>query len=143
MEALKLYKKGRVEEGIELLKQGLKNLPSSYEIFITFISSLINAGEYDEAIKVFNENSLPKIANDPEIWNSIGVGYSKKGDFEKSIDFYEKALALDHDYPKAFNNLGLAYMAKGDNSRAYDYFNKFMMKYSNSLSFSEKKKLES
>jgi hypothetical protein len=32
-------------------------------------------------------------------------------------------------------------MAKGDNSRAYDYFNKFMMKYSNSLSFSEKKKL--
>jgi Flp pilus assembly protein TadD len=188
------------------------------EKFLTLISSLINAGEYDEAIKVFNENSLPKIANDPEIWNSIGVGYSKKGDFEKSIDFYEKALALDHDYPKAFNNLGsayisiflktknsrafqksienfkkaieldpnyasaynglgaaylqegnlegavsclekalsldpdegqaiynlgLAYMGKGDNSRAYDYFNKLMMKYSNSLSFSEKKKLES
>jgi hypothetical protein len=39
-------------------------------------------------------------------------------------------------------NLGLAYMAKGDNSRACDYFNKFMMKYSNSLSLSEKRKLE-
>lgn len=208
---------GRMKEGLELLRQGLENLPSSYEIFLTFISSLITAGEYEEAIRVFNENSLAKIANDPEIWNSIGVAYSKKGDFEKSIDYYQKALALDHDYPKAFNNLGsaylsiflktkdsrafqksienfkkaieldpnyasaynglgaaylqdgnlegavsclekalsldpdegqamynlgLAYMAKGDNSRACDYFNKFMMKYSNSLSLSEKRKLE-
>jgi arylsulfatase A-like enzyme/Flp pilus assembly protein TadD len=212
-----LKSQGRLKEALELLKLGLEKLPSSYEIFITYISSLIHAGEYDEAIKVFNENSLPKIANDPEIWNSIGVAYSQKGDFEKSLDFYQKALSLDDDYPKAFNNLGsaylsiflktkdpiacqksienfkkaieldpdyasaynglgaaylqagnlegavsclekalslnpdtgqatynlgLAYMAKGDNSRALDYFNKYKMKYSSSLSLSEKNKLE-
>ena len=107
-----IYKEqGRLRDAIEVLKLGCKQLPSSYEIFLTYVSYLLHEGQYDEVIKVFGEKSLHRKEYDPEIWNSLGVAYTNKGDFEEAIKSYQKALSLDNDYPLALNNLGTVYLS--------------------------------
>lgn len=118
-----LYKeKGLMKEALGVLKLGLESLPSNYEIFLTYVSFLTSAGQYDEVIRVFGEKSLWKAEHDPEIWNSLGVAHANQGDLEKAITFFEKSLSIDNEYPDAFNNLGSAYLGifmKTRDSRAY------------------------
>lgn len=107
-----LYNKaGKLKEALAVLKLGLENVPSGYEIFFTYVNYLLDAGQYDEVIKVFGEKSFREMEYDPEIWISLGVAYSNKGDFEKAIGGYEKALSLDNELPIAFNNLGHVYLS--------------------------------
>jgi arylsulfatase A-like enzyme/Flp pilus assembly protein TadD len=119
-----LYKKaGKLKEALAVLKLGLENVPSCYEIFFTYVNYLLDAGQYDEVIKVFGEKSFREMEYDPEIWIRLGVAYSNKGDFEKAIGGYEKALSLDNELPIAFNNLGTAYLSifiKTKDSRTYN-----------------------
>jgi len=54
-------------------------------------------------------------------YNNIGSAYEIKGDYQKAIEFYQKALKLkikelgeDHaDVATTFNNLGLVYDCMG------------------------------
>ncbi len=107
-----LYKqKGRLKDALEVLKQGIENLPLSYEIFFAYVSDLLSAGQFDEVIKVFSEKSLRQTELDPAIWICLGVAYSSEGDFKKAITAYEKALSLDNRYPVIYNNLGSVYLS--------------------------------
>lgn len=119
-----IYKEqGRLMDAIDVLKLGFKQLPSSYEIFLTYVSYLLNEGQYDEVIEVFGEKSLHRKEYDPEIWNSLGAAYANKGDFEEAIKAYQKALSLDNDYPLALNNLGTVYLSiflKTKDRKAYE-----------------------
>ena len=49
--------------------------------------------------------------HDPEIWNSLGVAYSSKENFEKAAVAYEKAISIDHEYPLVYSNLGTLYLS--------------------------------
>jgi len=118
-----LYKEeGKMREALEVLKLGIENIPSSYKIFSAYISDLLNTGQYDEVIKAFEGKSLFQMEHDPEIWNSLGIAYSSKEDFEKAMVAYEKAISIDHEYPLVYNNLGTAYLSifiKTKDSRTY------------------------
>ena len=59
-------------------------------------------------------------ANDPEIWNNLGLVARKRGDVAKARDAYTKALALKADYPEALNNLAALEMQSGNNDQARD-----------------------
>src|SRR6266705_1057764 len=47
-----------------------------------------------------------------------GAAYIAKGDANRAIPDYDKAIGLDPNYANAFNGRGVAYQAKGDNDRA-------------------------
>jgi len=145
MEAMDLYKKGKVDEGFVLLKEviterkdvdiaysnlatlykeqgmlkealgvlelGMEHLPESYEVFLTYVNYLINAGQYDDVIEILNKKSFRQMEYDPEIWNYLGVAYMSKGDFEKALEVYEMALSLDNEYSVVFSNLGTVYLS--------------------------------
>jgi arylsulfatase A-like enzyme/Flp pilus assembly protein TadD len=102
---------GRIKDALEVLKLALANIPTSYELFFNYISFLVRAGLFDEVIKVFNEKSYFQMGNDPELLNELGTAYSRKGDLEKAIETYERALSLDNKYPALYNNLGAAYLS--------------------------------
>ena len=67
-------------------------------------------GEYDEAIKTYEEgiNLNPDFA--PAYYNNIGFTYRKKGEYDKAIKAYNKAIKLKDDYGRARCNRGEAWL---------------------------------
>nr|WP_294777193.1 tetratricopeptide repeat protein [uncultured Flavobacterium sp.] len=51
------------------------------------------------------------ISNDAEAlkYYSLGLEVSKKGEFEKAIDYYKKALVFDAEFAFAYDNMGICY----------------------------------
>ena len=50
--------------------------------------------------------------------NERGNTYCKAGDYERAIQDYNKAIALDPNHASAYNNRGIAYYKKGDYEQA-------------------------
>jgi len=102
-----LYRdQGRLTDALETLKLGLGFIPTNYEILSTYVQYLVEAAQYDEAIKVLAAKSSYQMEYDPEIWNYIGLAYWHKGNLEKALKAFEKSILIDNKYPIAFNNLG-------------------------------------
>ncbi len=108
---------GRPREAVSILKLGLEALPESYNIFLTYVSSLLNARDYAEVIRAFGEKSLPQAEHDPEIWNSLGVAYAGVGDLDKAITAYDRAISLSQDYPPAYSNRGTALLLEAQEKK--------------------------
>ena len=51
-------------------------------------------GEIEEALTFFNLN-VKLFPEDANLWDSLGEGYYEKGDLEKSLQYYKKALKMD------------------------------------------------
>lgn len=63
--------------------------------------------------------------DDKEVLNAIGYIYLLKfEDFPKAVDFFQKAVKVDHDFSDAYNNLGLAYEKTGRFNDAIDSYKK-------------------
>jgi len=112
---------GELNESFQVLKLGLDNIPTSYEIFLRYITFLVKASKDDEIIKVFDEKHYRQMEHDPEIWNFLGIAHSRKQDFENAVEAYEKGISIDNEYPDLFNNLGNAYysLAQKTNDRIF------------------------
>jgi len=108
---------GKTGEALSVLREGLNSLPESYNIFLTYVSHLLAAKEYEEVIRIFQEKNLPQAEHDPEIWNSLGVAFAGVGKVEDAISAYEKAISLSKDYPPAYNNLGTAFLIQAQSKK--------------------------
>ena len=53
-------------------------------------------------------------------YHNRGEAYGLKGDIDRSISDYTKAIVLDPNYVPAYNSRGRAYVSKGDYVRAVD-----------------------
>lgn len=104
---------GRIEEALTILKQGLENLPASYEIFQEYTRKLLAAGRYDDVIEVMGNMTLREAEFDPEAWNSLSIAYAKKGEFSKAIEACQIGLSLDDRYPELYHNLANSYYSLG------------------------------
>lgn len=122
---------GNPEEALVILEQGLKALPSNYEIFIEYMKALISAQEYDKVISSFQKMNMREAEYDPEIWSSLGTAYAKKGNFDEAIKAFEMGLSLDDKHPELYNNLANACYSHGLQSkdsfifsRCFEYYKK-------------------
>jgi len=67
-----------------------------------------------------------------EAYNNLGLAYRSNGDYDRAIEYYQKALKIDlkqlgPDHPNVatrYNNLGVAFDNKGDHDRAIEYYQK-------------------
>jgi type IV pilus assembly protein PilF len=84
---------------------------------------LLHLDETEKAISYFER----AVKEDPlysEAFNNLGYGYEKKGEFEKAISFYRKALS-NPLYPtaeKAYINMGNSYLGLGNFEAALQSF---------------------
>jgi tetratricopeptide (TPR) repeat protein len=53
-------------------------------------------------------------------YHNRGDAYALKGDIDRAISDYTKAIELDPNYAPAYNNRGRAFTSKGDYARAVD-----------------------
>lgn len=126
----KMYKEqGKLKEALAVLKMGLENLPSNYGVFITYVSFLNMAGQYEDILEILDNRWLPQMEHDPEIWNYLGLAYSNAGDFEKALDALEQALAIDDEFAYAYRNVGNIYLSKFQNTKNKESLERSMQNY--------------
>ncbi|MCK5057008.1 MAG: sulfatase-like hydrolase/transferase [Candidatus Aminicenantes bacterium] len=105
-----IYKEtGRVPEGINILRMGLKENPGNLNIMSKLGIFLAEENQPREAIDVLKACTAQNDFN-PENFNFLGVAYYKSGNFDLALHNYRKALGLDHNYAAVFNNIGSLYL---------------------------------
>jgi tetratricopeptide (TPR) repeat protein len=102
---------GRIEDAISVLRLGLENIPSSYEIFSHLVHFLLVRQQDSEVIELFKTNTLFQMESDPDIWNWLGVAYWRTDDFENALMTYEQALEIDNESAVIFCNIGHVYFS--------------------------------
>ena len=58
------------------------------------------------------------------VYNNRGNAWHNKGDYDRAIDDYNKALEINPRYAKAYNDRGNAWSDKGDYVRACSDYQK-------------------
>lgn len=65
---------------------------------------------------------VKKAPNKVRVWNNLGMAYLEKGEFEKSIDCFNRAVTMNQAAARVYNNRGLAYLAlKKDREASADF----------------------
>ncbi|MDH3827604.1 MAG: tetratricopeptide repeat protein, partial [Desulfobacterales bacterium] len=62
--------------------------------------------------------------DDGYITDSLGWVYYKKGEFEKAVQYLQKAVQMVPDDPIMLEHLGDAYLKLNDKAKALKYYNK-------------------
>lgn len=70
------------------------------------------AGRYLDSIYSLEEALLAG-AQEPDVYNQLGLSCDKNGDREGAEAYYLKALEKDPEFPMAWNNLGVLHFLKG------------------------------
>ncbi|AXT20416.1 hypothetical protein D7030_04660 [Flavobacteriaceae bacterium AU392] len=60
----------------------------------------LRSGKIDDAIILFEMNTV-SYSKSPNVWDSLGDAYNKKGDKKNTIRCYETALKINPDYPNS------------------------------------------
>jgi len=103
--AYNLYKMGRLDEAVTLLKKGLV-----FDVGTAALLSRLGLYEQEagrlEASASALEQAVSLEPNDAEAHNDLGVTLFKQGALERAAAEFERAIALSPDNAMAFNNLG-------------------------------------
>jgi tetratricopeptide (TPR) repeat protein len=97
---------GRLDNAIQVLRMGFDFIPDSFQIYSSYLKYLLEANQWNEIINVFQRIPIKQAEFDPLVWNYVGVAYLNIGDFDKAIQFCEKAVSIDERYAVSYNNLG-------------------------------------
>ena len=122
---------GRLDLALAVMKKGSEAIPGNISFASTYIHYLNEAGKFDDVIQMLTANGGNTFAEIPESWNDLGVAYLNKGDLEKALDAFRKAVALDDGNYIFYRNLGdlyFAFFVRSKDSTAYktslDYYRK-------------------
>ncbi len=132
---LESYEQEKYRDTIKYLNNALKEDPTEEQktaIYNLIGLSLTTLGDLDVA-----ENNFKKILDLTEEPRPIGVAYGNlgivyriRGDLDKALKYYEKALKIDQELGRkeglasAYVNIGVVYKIKGDLDKALKYYEK-------------------
>ncbi len=134
--AIELEEQLRYSDALIHHRKALSLQPQNPLYLNNFGSFLLTMAFYDEAINVLNKAlSIVKNQRDLEdktgfILNILGLAWRNKGEYDKAISYYEKALAIqikffgeEHPSVAVQNiNLGAAWHSKGEFEKAVSYY---------------------
>jgi tetratricopeptide (TPR) repeat protein len=66
-------------------------------------------GKFDQAISEFEQSLGGSQDQAAQVYNDLGVAWMEKGEFNRSLDSFNKALQLDGNLPDALFNRALCY----------------------------------
>ncbi len=107
-----LYKEeGDLNSGFLVLEEGMRQLPESHEIFSAYVNFLTEAGQSDQVISLFKETTIREMDYDPELWNFLGIAYTRKGEYAEAIEALDEAISIDSGFAMSYSNKGNAYLS--------------------------------
>lgn len=68
------------------------------------------------------QGNLTELQKQARLYRSQGLELQQRGDFDRAMGLYQKAIELDPAYAIAYNDLGIAYEAKGFIERAQESY---------------------
>jgi len=86
----------RLDEAIQIFKQGLVIDPEARELYNGLGAAYSDLGRHDEAIVMFQR--YVNLAEEPNAYDSLGLGYQWAGRYEAAIQAYQRALALKPNF---------------------------------------------
>ncbi len=105
-----LLRSGKIETALRRLDAVLAEDPDNPKA--RFLKSLALAEEerYGEAIELLLNLTIdyPKA---PQIYNNLGIIYTRVERYDDAVDMFKKAFRVDPDYAEAYENLGDIYAA--------------------------------
>ncbi len=111
--AYNLYKMGRLDEAVALLRKGLSLDLATAPLLSRLGLYEQEAGRLEASVAAL-EQALSLEANDAEAHNDLGVSLFKQGALERAAAEFERTIALSPDNAMAFNNLGNVRLALKD-----------------------------
>jgi tetratricopeptide (TPR) repeat protein len=108
-------------KSVKILERGIAARPSSTMIRNTYGYSLLNAGQYAEAVREFETNT--RVApHEPNPYDSLAEAYLVMGMADKAIEYYSRALTVDPRFSSAHNGRAwaLAILGRYDEAIAED-----------------------
>ncbi|THH37233.1 tetratricopeptide repeat protein [Aliishimia ponticola] len=85
---------------------------------------LINAGEYELALRAFARATLERGETDAEILLGLGTANLGLGRLHQAERMFRLALEKEADWPELYNNLGVTLMEQGRTAEAANVFRK-------------------
>ncbi len=110
-----LLAQGRADEAVRTLDEGVRDNPGDYALLST-LGTLLVMGRQDDRAEEVVKRALAVVDFDPDAWNNLGGIRMRKGDLERAIECFDRAVALDGTFALGYLNIGAA--------RLSQYFNK-------------------
>lgn len=121
-EGWKLYKQGKVEEGIRLLEEVIEERKDIDLAYKQLASIYQEQGNRDEAIVIL-EQGLNALSYSYELYIEYMKALISMEQYDKIIDSFKKASLREAEYdPEIWNNLGTAYAKTGQFDEAIKAF---------------------
>ncbi|VGO12640.1 TPR repeat-containing protein YrrB [Pontiella desulfatans] len=117
-----LSKKGEQVKAIEAFDQAIELNPT-YSAYFARAVAYANLPNPDKAIEDFNRAAKLN-ADDPTLWNYVGITYAQKGSSPKAIESYHRAIKLRPNYAEAWYDLGVILQRDGMVDKAIDAYQK-------------------
>jgi tetratricopeptide (TPR) repeat protein len=126
-EANELLEKEEYAKAIAEYTLALKTEPENVEALTGRGTAYSDAEEYGKARTDLKKAvRLAEAGDDTEAmaraYNTMGHTYGSEAKYDKAIEFYEKAIALDDKNVTYYKNCGDAYLADGNGDKAGEYF---------------------
>ena len=113
LEADRRMQAGNYKAAIKLLLKYRKKHPEDSLVNYNLGVVYFKAGMFTKSIYLL-EDAVKQGADDPEVFNQLGLACDRNGDPEGARAYYKKALEMDSDFALAWNNLGVASFLEGD-----------------------------
>jgi tetratricopeptide (TPR) repeat protein len=96
-----------MEKALEVISEGRKEFPTSYDLLIDEANIHYRMGANDK-FKEKLEEAIELNPTEPTLYYNVGVMNMGQGKLEEAIKNFEKAVELKPDYGDAYNNIGAA-----------------------------------
>jgi len=112
-EADRMMQFGEYRSAIKLLLKYRKKHPGNALVNFNLGVVYYKTGKVIKSIYSLEE-AVRQGADEPEVFNQLGLAYDQNSDIEGARAYYKKALEMDPGFAMAWNNLGVTYFLAGD-----------------------------
>lgn len=117
-QALILWKRGRLDEAIEMLKEMYENGKTS-TVYESLGYLLTLKGDLDKAIE-FNKEAYDYDSSNQIIMDNLGQSYYLKGEYQDAREIYEKLMERFPEFPEPYFYYGCVLMEFKEYDKAYE-----------------------
>jgi len=120
-----LHGEERLEEALEVTKQGLVIDPGAKDLYNALGGTYSDLGRHDEAIAMCRRY-VELGPEEPNAHDSLGMSYQWAGRYDEAIQEYQQALSLNPEFEVAVIHLGNTYFQRGQYQDAIAQYARFI-----------------